>query len=178
MGTGAAESNRLEAQERIRRKLAVLQDYVANGIPTGSFVPKSINQFRQWEDDARGLQRIGSPNTMSAESSPHNKHLIETVKRLLAELSEKDQARQGRSSEKGGGSKSRRKELDVLKKKVAHFEDLVTKLVGDWHMAQNELNDLKDQLRNRERRNQDLNAEVSRLRSLLATRDRKGLRSI
>lgn len=93
MGTGAAESNRLEAQERIRRKLAVLQDYLANGIPTGSFVPKSINQFRQWEDDARGLQRIGSPNTMSAESSPHNKHLIETVKRLLAELSDKDQAR-------------------------------------------------------------------------------------
>src|SRR5260370_39776655 len=74
---------REQAQEIIKRKIAVLEGYIAIGLPEDSFVPKTLTQFRLWEDLAGGLARLGSPNTLDR---PHNKNLKLKALQLINEI--------------------------------------------------------------------------------------------
>lgn len=63
---------KVRAQDRIKKKILVLERWLAHEVPSGACIPKNITQFRLWEDDEFNVEKIGSPNTMDR---PHNKAL-------------------------------------------------------------------------------------------------------
>jgi hypothetical protein len=108
------------AQEKIRRKLFVLKGYLSNGVPRDAFVPKSMNEFRAWENKKLGLERIGSPNTVSPQS-PHNKGLINEVTITIDLLNKPVE------------------QLTAVSQELQDLESLNAALIADWHVAQNEI---------------------------------------
>ena len=177
MPQGAADSNKVDAQERIQRKLEVLKSYRTDGIPLGAFVPQSMNQFRAWEDKPKGIFRIGSPNTMSATSSPHNRELIEKVKSLLEAFAGDKQRSEDKISPLSV-SRSQVGEVRRLKAHIDQIEDLNAKLVCDWHAANNELAFVKRSLSELKQSNSNLKSVVSELRAQIVAAGRGGIRSI
>jgi hypothetical protein len=48
----------------------VLRSYSETGVPKGAYVPKSMTQYRLWEDSNLGIVRLGSPNSINLKDSP------------------------------------------------------------------------------------------------------------
>jgi RecG-like helicase len=78
---GTARRDR--AQENIRKKILLLEEYSTTGVPDGRFVPKNMAQFRQWEDEDLELRKIGSPNTLDRL---HNQSLKLRAEELIKQL--------------------------------------------------------------------------------------------
>jgi hypothetical protein len=78
-------------QENIKKKILLLEEYSAAGVPDGQFFPKNMAQFRRWEDEDLELIKIGSPNTMDRL---HNQTLKlraeEIIKQLLKKKGRKE----------------------------------------------------------------------------------------
>lgn len=83
------EQRQLLARVTIKAKLNILKKYLLLGIPAKMYVPKSIAQFRNWEDESLGLLKIGSPNTLNLRSSPKNADLIDELNGILGKVKRK-----------------------------------------------------------------------------------------
>ncbi len=71
----------------LEAKNEILRRYSETGVPAGAFVPRSMRQYRLWEDSALGLIRLGSPNTVNLKDSEiARRELIEEASRLVAKL--------------------------------------------------------------------------------------------
>lgn len=79
---------RAESQGRIRAKLYELQRILENPSSTDYF-PDDIAAFRDWVDESKNLERIGSTGTMNQRQSPHNRALILRVKDCINRLNKR-----------------------------------------------------------------------------------------
>jgi hypothetical protein len=71
----------LEARNKI------LRSYSETGVPKGAYVPKSMTQYRLWEDSNLGIVRLGSPNSINLkDSAPARVKLIEAASLLVVKL--------------------------------------------------------------------------------------------
>ncbi|MBJ9656112.1 hypothetical protein I5588_16290 [Burkholderia multivorans] len=65
----------------------ILRSYAETGVPNGVYVPKSMTQYRLWEDSNLGIVRIGSPNSINVRcSSPARVKLIKEASVLVVKL--------------------------------------------------------------------------------------------
>ena len=73
-------------EERARRN-DVLKQYCEMGIPSGAFFPKSMTQYRLWEDEALRISRLGSPNSINIRDSSESRgELVKEASRLIVKL--------------------------------------------------------------------------------------------
>lgn len=154
-------SRQEQARLEIQKKLIVLRGYVLEGIPSGAFVPESVNQFRYWVDEAHGLKIIGSPNTLNSRSSPHNQDMINELFELLDKikrLKKKPAKRRPKAAEK----------LQLLTAERDDFERLNASLASRIHELRTEL-EYQAQLAEQRRNDVEiLNEELSRIRKKLS----------
>ncbi|MBB3219894.1 hypothetical protein [Pseudoduganella umbonata] len=83
---GSNTQRREELRQKILRKLEILEGYNVDGIPDFFAVPKSITQFRLWDDPIANVHMISSPNSLDRKHSPHNLELIERVISVIGKL--------------------------------------------------------------------------------------------
>lgn len=116
---------REESQARIKRKLERLQELLANPESVGEPYPDDIEAFREWEDEIRNLERIGSPSTMNQRLSPHNRSLILRVQKCIARLNARQKIKVKRPPLK--------EQLDAANNKNRTLEETNKELVSELH---------------------------------------------
>lgn len=73
--------NALEGRNRL------LRQYSETGVPDGAYVPRSMTQYRLWEDGHLGIARLGSPNSVNVkDSEPSRVKLIREASSLIVKL--------------------------------------------------------------------------------------------
>jgi len=107
----------------IETKLQILQRYFSEGVPEGAFVPRNMTEFRLWEDEALGVMKIGSPNTLEQQ---HNKGLRLRAQELIVEI-----AKRKRRKKKGSNEEKFRAE-------VREKDRLIINLTNQWHASRHE----------------------------------------
>ena len=122
MSNHIASRRKSRAIAAIRAKIAVLERFVSGGIPENSFVPRSLAEFRRWEDSENELTKIGSPNTLDKS---HNRQLKLKAQELIAELSKRRKRKTTRVNEKS--------DLHTL---LRDKDRLITDLTNQWHSAE------------------------------------------
>jgi len=77
---------RHEARGKIQHKLDVLQNMIDDKSYAQAYWPKSIDQFRQWEEAAFGVEKIGSKSTIenNRDLKARAVELISTLKELCS----------------------------------------------------------------------------------------------
>lgn len=152
-----SNSRKKDSQKIIKNKLAVLESYVADGVPENAFVPKSEAQFRLWEDSQIGLEKIGSPNTLN---KPHNKPYKEKALELIQELLK----RKNRKEKK-------RNLVDSLRAEIKEKNQLIEDLTGQWHFISYELERLqkkyKHEIKRKDERIAELTKEIRKVTPLM-----------
>lgn len=123
-----------DAQQKIKAKIKVLEGYLANGVPEGTYVPSDEASFRRWEDSLLGLEKIGSPNTMN---KPYNQALKQRVGEILKELVNRSHRRERRAQV-----------IERLRNDNKAKDRMIRGLAGQWHATKHEL----DRARQNERR--------------------------
>lgn len=75
-------------EQRIDRRLEVLQSWLRDGIPAGKSIPKDLKAARVWEDPELGIARIASPNEFT---STHHLHgpAVREIAAVLTQLRER-----------------------------------------------------------------------------------------
>lgn len=139
------------AQKKFKKKLEILEGYLEDGLPEGAFVPKDETSFRLWESKELGLERIGSPNTLSR---PYNRELRQRLTEILKELAVKKKRKIGRAQQ----AKSHQEQI---KKK----DRLIKSLTGQYHATKDMLVRAQQQVKRLEKRVSELirdNAELVR----------------
>lgn len=69
----------------IRNRL--LRQYSETGTPDGAYIPRSMKQYRLWEDAELSIVRLGSPNSTNVkDSGPSRVKLIQEASSLIAKL--------------------------------------------------------------------------------------------
>jgi hypothetical protein len=159
---------------KISNKIKVLEGYALKGVAPGKYFPRSVNEFRQWEDRDLGLEVIGSPNTMSAKSSPHNASLIAEATELMRQLKILHQTSLIKSPKKP----SQADQLSTIKIQMKATTDALSRVASDWHLTQSELIHAKQESEVLKRRNKDLITEVDTLRKKIIELTSTGLRVV
>jgi len=108
--------------KRLERRLVVLQAWLADGIPVGKTLPRSLNAARRWEDDEIGIQPIRSPNEFTTTHAEHGKS-VKQIGQLLTALDR----RYGRPNEPAARSSP------TLKFDRAAYDRALERAVSQWH---------------------------------------------
>jgi hypothetical protein len=71
----------------LEKKNSILREYRETGVPKAAFVPRSMKQYRLWEDVDMGLSPLGSPNSINIkDSKPERVELIKEASSLIVRL--------------------------------------------------------------------------------------------
>ena len=77
-------SKRQTVQQRIERRLEVLQEWLREGIPPNKVVPKSLKAARVWNDAELGILPIVSPNEFTTTHNLYGKQVRDVAGLLTA----------------------------------------------------------------------------------------------
>ena len=153
--------NQQDAQVKINAKIAVLQEYLKKGAPSGAFVPRSLEQFRVWTDDRLTLSVIGSKSTLY---QPWNREARIKILNLLKSLTlEKTSSNQKNKSER-------------LRRENRELRFTLKQLAGEMHKTRQELLTTQRDSERKDQRIADLKEENSKLTAKLT--ERSGLYSV
>lgn len=72
-------SKRQTVQQRIERRLEVLQEWLREGVPPDKLVPKSLKAARVWNDAELGILPIVSPNEFTTTHKVYGKLVRDTA---------------------------------------------------------------------------------------------------
>lgn len=120
MSRSNAQRNQ-DIRHTIQRKIDVLRSYLEDPPVTGTFVPKSVRQFRSWSDPRLDLKPIGSPGTLNRKQSPHNADLIDQLHRVLEELARQKKRPRKKPLPLGDKIKAVSHDLETQKKLVSRL---------------------------------------------------------
>lgn len=143
------------AQRKIKAKIAVLERYARDGVPGGAYVPKYLADFRRWEDEALGLERLGSPNTLDAA---HNVQLKKRALELLETIAKNQKRKAGRT-----------RIIDTQKAENKRLDMLVRGLTSQLHCTRHDLDQARQNERRWKKRAEELMVENGELLRTLAT---------
>jgi septal ring factor EnvC (AmiA/AmiB activator) len=143
------------AQEKIQKKIDVLEKYAASGVPADALVPKDMTAFRQWEDASIGLEKIGSPNTMD---KPFNRGAKKRALELIEILAKKKNRKERRTQI-----------IDTLRAQVKKLDRLVGELTNQMHATRHDLDEARQGERRWKKRCNELSEENAELRKQLST---------
>jgi len=155
MGTHISSSRKSDAQRKIKAKIKILEDYLANGIPEGNLIPNDLASFRRWEDPLRGLEKIGSPNTMD---KPYNRALKQRVVEILNKLADRRQRKHRRTQV-----------VEALRKDNQAKDAVIRDLAAQWHATKHELDVARQNERRMGNRVVELEQEIAELARKLRT---------
>lgn len=140
--------------ERIERRLTVLRTWLAEGIPMGKVVPKSLNSSRLWHDDELAIQPIRSPNEFTTTHVEHGRN-VKQIGELLTALARRYSRPKRPLS----------KPAPIPKSVHAAYDQALARAVSQWH---NE----RDQRLVEQRRANDANTRSVSLLDENAAKDR------
>lgn len=116
------------ARDRFKVKVEVLEGFLADGVPAGYEVPKSINKFREWTDSARNVLKIPSSTSTNRKESPHNVDLIDRADEAVRHL-----RLQSKPPRKPTSSLS--VQLELAQREVKELTSLTARLVSQLQEA-------------------------------------------
>lgn len=148
-----AVKRRAEAREKIVRKLALLQKWEAVGVPPGLSAPESLEQFRTWENELLGAERIGSKGTINQPWNADLKLQVERVLGILTARKGEDAAHVDTASRRSARQAAEIKELKAFTRKLA----------SQYSATREDLTRARGRLAQAERRVSDLQAERAKL---------------
>ncbi|MFM0045454.1 hypothetical protein [Paraburkholderia sediminicola] len=145
----------------LEAKNSVLRQYRETGVPEGAYVPRSMTQYRLWENESLGIVRLGSPNSINVkDSEPSRAKLIREASSLIVEL---------RAAEKRPSPK-RKPHVELYDRDQAEIRRLNRLVRGMASTIQQLSNDLEMAISGRDQMSSDfanLKREMDRLRRSL-----------
>ncbi len=121
-------SQRKGVRIRLERKIMVLKEWLADGIPDGQVPPASLRQLAAWTDEALKLETISSPNEMT-RTGRHG-GLVRQAEEILLRLRERRPLPSRYSKERN---------LESLRTKLAAEKGTVASLVSRLEEARAEV---------------------------------------
>lgn len=139
--------------QTIGRKIEVLEAYLSDGVPAGATVPKTMTNFRLWENPALGLAKIGSPNTMD---KLHNRGLKARAIELMKEISKRSR----RKVSKAG-------EIERVRREIREKDRLLQDMINQYHTIKVERDLARQGERRWQNRAEEAQREIAELRKKL-----------
>ncbi|QND70211.1 hypothetical protein [Tardiphaga robiniae] len=134
-------------RSEIERRLSVLQEWKANGIPPEYVLPQSLTEARQWNVPKLGIQPIASPNSFTKGHPEHGK-LVSKIAELLTFLNNKYEGAVSGVTRPTVRDQVKAEKTGKLKDMLASAEDQLTMVAGQWYaerkVAQTVKRDLTD----------------------------------
>jgi hypothetical protein len=121
----------------LKAKNKVLREYSEAGVPDGAFVPRSMTQYRLWEDATIGLIRLGSPNSVNLKDSENTRaDLIREASGLIVKLraTHKKQSSEKRKSPSNLYARDQ-EEIKRLNKLVRGMTSTIQQLKNELEVA-------------------------------------------
>jgi chromosome segregation ATPase len=144
-----AVQRKSEAYEKIQTKIAALRDFRRTGVPEGAFIPKSLEQFRRWNDEQRNLREIGSKSTLYQPCYQKERVEILNLIKLLAQP-EPD-------------VNKRTNGLARLRQEKRELKFMMRQMAGEIHKTRQELQSVQLDNERLTQRLQDRQQEISKL---------------
>jgi hypothetical protein len=159
---GLTRPDQQTVANRIKRRKAVLAEWLKDGIPAGKRrnLPASLRAARDWDDPELGIVRIGSPNEFTQKHPLHGEDVRE-IARMLTEITR----RYGRPDR--GRNKPAKAPAATFDKKES--ERQLAQAVSQWHAERNARLSAQNQADAAERRARIVLEENAELRRKLAT---------
>ena len=120
----------------LEKKSEALAELLLRPSLAGIKFPRSMNQVRAWEDNARGLTRIGSPKVTNVRQSPWNKDVLQRIDAQLRALRQKAKVAERSTRAKrplAAQLKGVQGELKDSKYLVGRLLSQVQQLLGEVH---------------------------------------------
>lgn len=166
-------SGRQSVEARIERRLALLREWLREGIPVGKVVPKSLAEARAWDDAELGIVSIVSPNEFTT-THPTFGARVQDIASLLTALKKKF---------KQPATVSSRSSSPALKFDRSALERQLVAVVSQWHAERDQRQNEKRRADSAEFRSAMLLKEVDKKDDLIADLRRQlaakqGLRAV
>ena len=134
--TGSNDDRKTGSNAMLEKKSEVLAELLLLPSLGGTVFPTSMNQVRSWVDEARGLEKIGSPKVTNKRTSPWNADVLRRIDDQLRALRAKAKlaTRSARSRlPLASQLKSVRNDLDSAKYLVGRLLSQVQQLLNEVH---------------------------------------------
>ena len=154
-----ADIRKNNARLAIEKKLTVLERILSRKVIGESFFPRSLEQFRVWEDAELGLVAIGSKSTLN---TTENSRLKERASVLIERIKAKLEAENPCKSP-----------VEALRERIRSLEEQLAALASDYHQSRDELLSERRRREQVERRVCNLTEELRSIRSLAVVKSRK-----
>jgi hypothetical protein len=131
----AGKTTRRSVKDRIEQRVALLRNWIRDGVPAEVELPSSLAELRRWCDEGIGVERIASPNEFT-KTHPIHGPLVTEAERLLRTLLRRYERPVGKRP-----STDRSAELAAARE----TQHALTRAVSQWHAER----DANSQLRKR-----------------------------
>ena len=111
-------------EDRIRRRIEVLEEWMENGVPAGKDIPQGLRAAREWQDDELRIAPIASPNEFTRTHDRHG-HLVSAVSTLLDQLNYRYKYPKK--------NRIKPKERADDRRQMAHLQKQLESAVSQWH---------------------------------------------
>jgi hypothetical protein len=125
-------SNAPDVAERIALKLALLRKWLAEGLPKGAYLPKSLATAREWDDPEISAFKVGSKRDWNSINSPHRTSVLAIGSALKA-------LRKVAASQNRPAKKTTKERLEDLKLRVEVAELAREEVSGQWQATSQKL---------------------------------------
>lgn len=129
------------ANAMLEKKSEVLAELLLLPSIAGISFPTSMNKVRAWVDEARGLEKIGSPKVTNKRKSPWNVDVLARIDDQLRALRVKTKL----ATTKAKGKPPLASQLKSAKNELTNAKYLVGRLLSQVQQLLNEVHELRRQ---------------------------------
>jgi len=174
------ELRKTTIMQRIDRRIAVLSDWLENGVPPGKFasLPASLTEAREWQDDELGIEQIPSPRTFTKVHSERVRgEKVALIEQLYSDIRKKwGEPRRNKSGRRL--TRSRGEEAVSATPWTGHSacEACLRRAANNYHVVKAQLDDARVLNESDIDRLAEKDKEIARLTKELAEERRSNLR--
>lgn len=172
-------SKAVSVADRIERRIQLMMEWLASGVPRGKAIPTSLTEARTWADEELGILPIGSYSDFTKTNVRLGKRVQvfdELREQLLAKHARPKSTRRGSVNRRAGASSQRRVDQNS-------DQDALRSAVSQWHVQRDAYLVEKGRADAAERRSHQLLRELAAKDALIADLRRQltassGLRAV
>ncbi len=159
-----SQKKRVDISFQLELRNSVLLRWMDEGIPAQKSVPRTITEYRLWQDEDLGIEPIGHTNAVTTTST-ENGEIVKTGVLRMNRLATSPKTRP-RKKESATARANRLQGIRIEDEREKR------RLVSQWHMARRQLDKAADELavleRDKHNLQGDLAAEQAKNRALVA----------
>lgn len=174
------EQQATSIDQRIERRIIVLSNWLANGVPPNKFdsLPISLNDAREWEDCDLDIERIPSPRSFTKvhPNKERGKNVVQ-IEKLLSDIREKWAEPRGGKIRGRLSRKKREAKSSAPWGNHSVCESCLEKFVNNYHIIKSRLDDAQALNESEIHRLEEKDRQIARLTKELAAERQTNQRS-